>query len=381
MQKHHRLSLIEQLQRLPDPRVRGRCEHDLVDVLVIGLCCLLCGGETFNDMEDFGMAKRQWFRTFLRLRSGIPTHDTFNRVFAALKPEAFLEVFLAWTQTLRTTVSGEIVALDGKALRHALDRGEGPRVIVSAWAASNSLVLGQVAVPDKTNEITAVPKLLRALELSGCIVTLDAMGCQKEIAREIQEADAEYVLALKGNQGQCHEEIKSYLDDAVARHHEKAPAKRNAVPLAYQETVEKDHGRLETRRYWQSGELDWFAGRAEWEGLRSVGVVESVRQVGQGAPTVERRYYLSSLRVDVVTFARAVRGHWAIENSLHWVLDVQCGEDRSRARAGHAAANLATLRRLALNLLKQDHTKKRGIKGKQLNASWDHSYLLRLLAF
>ena len=381
MQTHHRLSLIEHLQQLPDPRVRGRCEHDLLDVLVIALCCLLCGGEGFNDMEDFGKARRKWFRTFLRLRSGIPTHDTFNRVFAALKPEAFLEVFLAWTQTLRRSVSEEIVALDGKALRRALDRGEGPRVIVSAWAASNSLVLGQVEVPDKTNEIKAVPQLLRALELSGCIVTLDAMGCQKEIAKEIQEADAEYVLALKGNQGQCHEEIKGYLDDAVARHHEKAPAKRNAVPLAYQETVEKDHGRLETRRYWQSGELDWFAGRAQWEGLRSVGVVESVRQVGEAAPTVERRYYLSSLRLDVETFARAVRGHWAIENSLHWVLDVQCGEDRSRARAGHAPANLATLRRLALNLLKQDHTKRRGIKGKQLNASWDHSYLLRLLAF
>jgi len=381
MQTHHRLSLIEQLQQLPDPRVRGRCEHDLVDVLMIALCCLLCGGEGFNDMADFGQAKRKWFRTFLRLRSGIPTHDTFNRVFAALKPEAFLDLFMAWTQTLRTSVSAEIVAVDGKALRRALDRGEGPRVIVSAWAASNSLVLGQVAVPDKTNEITAVPQLLRALELAGCIVTLDAMGCQKTIAKEIQEADADYVLALKGNQGQCHAEIKSYLDDAVARHSEKAPAKRNGVPLAYTETVEKDHGRLETRRYWQSGQLGWFAGKDDWAGLRSVGVVESVRQVGPAAPTVERRYYLSSLGVDVDKFARAVRGHWAIENSLHWVLDVQCGEDRSRARAGHAATNLATLRRLALNLLKQDQTKKRGIKGKQLNASWDHAYLLRLLAF
>jgi predicted transposase YbfD/YdcC len=381
MQTHHRLNLIEGLQQLPDPRVTARTEHDLVDVLVIALCCLLCGGEGFNDMEDFGMAKRKWFRTFLRLRSGIPKHDTFNRVFQALQPDAFLEMFMAWTQTLRSTISEEIVALDGKALRRALDRGDSPRVIVSAWAASNSLVLGQIEVPGKTNEITALPKLLRALELTGCIVTLDATGCQKEIAREIKEADAEYVLALKGNQGQCHEEIKSYLDDAVARHDEKAPAKKNPVPLAYQETVEKDHGRLETRRYWQSGDLDWFAGKAEWEGLRSVGVVESVRQVGEDAPSVERRYYLSSLSVDVAKFARAVRSHWAIENSLHWVLDVQCGEDRSRVRAGHAAANLATLRRLALNLLKQDRTKKRGIKGKQLNASWDHAYLLRLLAF
>jgi len=381
MQPHPKLSLIAHLQQLPDPRVRGRCEHNLVDVLVIALCCLLCGGEGFNDMEDFGKAKGQWFRTFLRLRSGIPTHDTFNRVLAALKPEAFLEVFMAWTQSLRTMISEEVVALDGKALRRALDRGDAARVIVSAWAASNSLVLGQIQVSDKSNEITVVPQLLRALELSGCIVTLDAMGCQKEIAKEIKEADAEYVLALKGNQGQCYQEIKTYLDDAVARQHEKAPARKNAVPLAYKETVEKDHGRLETRRYWQSGELDWFAGQAQWEGLRSVGMVESLRQVGDGVPTVQRRYYLSSLSVDVEKFARAVRGHWAIENSLHWVLDVQCGEDRSRARAGHAAANLATLRRLALNLLKQDRTKRRGIKGKQLNASWDHAYLLHLLAF
>jgi predicted transposase YbfD/YdcC len=352
-----------------------------VDVLVIALCCLMCGGEGFNDMEDFGKAKQQWFKTFLRLGGGIPTHDTFNRVLAALKPEAFLEVFMAWTQSLRTTVAEEIVALDGKALRRALDRGESPRVIVSAWAASNSLVLGQVEVPDKTNEITAVPQLLRSLELAGCIVTLDAMGCQKEIAREIREADAHYVLALKGNQGQTYEEIRSYLDDAVARCHETAPMRRNAVPLACRQTVEKDHGRLETRRYWQSGDVAWFAGRGQWEGLRSVGVVESRRQVGKAPATVERRYYLSSLDVDVDKFARAVRNHWAIENSLHWVLDVQCGEDDSRVRTGHAAANLATLRRLALNLLKRDRTKKRGIKGKQLNASWDHAYLLSLLAF
>ncbi|MGA1238293.1 MAG: ISAs1 family transposase [Limisphaerales bacterium] len=381
MRTHHRLSLIEHLQGLPDPRVRGRCDHELVDVLVIALCCLMCGGEGFNDMEDFGKAKQQWFKTFLRLRGGIPTHDTFNRVLAALKPEAFLEVFMEWTQSLRTTVAEEIVALDGKALRRALDRGESPRVIVSAWAASNSLVLGQVEVPDKTNEITAVPQLLRALELAGCIVTLDAMGCQKEIAREIREADAHYVLALKGNQGQTYEEIRSYLDDAVARCHETAPMRRNAVALAYLQTVEKDHGRLETRSYWQSGDVAWFAGRGQWEGLRSVGVVESRRQVGEAPATVERRYYLSSLDVDVDRFARAVRNHWAIENSLHWVLDVQCGEDDSRVRTGHAAANLATLRRLALNLLKRDRTKKRGIKGKQLNASWDHAYLLSLLAF
>jgi predicted transposase YbfD/YdcC len=384
MQTHPKLSLIEHFKAVPDPRVRGRCDHELIDVLVIAVCGLLCGGTGFDDMADFGRAKRDWFKTFLRLRHGIPSHDTFNRVFAALKPEAFLDCFLSWTQGLRQAVAQEIVALDGKALRRALRRGQSPRYIISAWAQGNGLVLGQLKVADKSNEITALPRLLRALELAGCIVTVDAMGCQKTIAKEIIEADADYVLALKGNQETVHAEVKSCLDDAIVQAAAQAArkAKEPRVPeLAYTETLEKDHGRLEIRRCWQSGRLDWFADRAKWEGLRSVGVVESVRQVGAEVPTVERRYYLSSLAVDVEKFARAVRGHWGVENSLHWCLDVQMGEDQSRARTGHAPENLATLRRLALNLLKQDQTRKRGLRAKQLNAGWDHSYLLRLLAF
>jgi predicted transposase YbfD/YdcC len=384
MQTHPKLSLIEHFQDLPDPRVVRRCDHDLIDVLVIALCCLLCGGEGFNDMEDFGQAKHDWFKTFLRLPHGIPRHDTFNRVFAALKPQAFLDCFLRWTQSLRQRIAGEIVALDGKVLRRALQQGQSARYIVSAWASQNGLVLGQLKVADKSNEITAVPQLLRVLELAGCIVTVDAMGCQKTIAKEIIEADADYVLALKGNQETVHAEVKSYLDDTILQQAQAATRKVPVKPipeLAYTETVEKDHGRLEIRRHWQSGRLEWFADRAKWEGLRSVGVVESVRQVGREEQTVERRYYLSSLAEDVAQFARAVRGHWSVENSLHWCLDVQMGEDQSRARTGHAAENLATLRRLALNLLKRDKTKKRGLRGKQLNAGWDHDYLLRLLAF
>jgi predicted transposase YbfD/YdcC len=384
MQTHPKLNLIEHFKDLPDPRVQSRCDHDLLDVLVIAVCTLLCGGTGFDDMADFGLAKHEWFKTFLTLRHGIPSHDTFNRIFAALKPEAFLDCFLRWTQSLRQTVAQEVVALDGKALRRALRRGQSPRYIVSAWAQGNGLVLGQVKVADKSNEITALPHLLRVLELAGCIVTVDAMGCQKAIAQEIIEADADYVLALKGNQETVHAEVQSYLDDAIAQE-AAAPIRKSKAPrepeLASTQTVEKDHGRLEIRRYWQSGRLGWFADRAKWEGLRSVGMVESVRQVGAEAPTVERRYYLSSLEVNVEKFARAVRGHWGVENSLHWCLDVQLGEDQSRARTGHAAENLATLRRLALNLLKRDKTKKRGLKGKQLNAGWDHAYLLRLLAF
>jgi predicted transposase YbfD/YdcC len=382
MHKHSKLSLIEHFKTLADPRVDRTKDHDLIDILIIAVCTLLCGGESFDDMEDFGHAKHDWFKTFLGLRNGIPSHDTFNRVFAALDPEGFLDCFLRWTQSLRQAVAQEIVALDGKALRRALNQKESPKYIVSAWAEQNGLVLGQLKVADKSNEITAVPQLLRALELSGCIVTIDAMGCQKNIAKEIVEADADYVLALKGNQEKAYEEVKVFLDETVREQQDmgqsKAKASLAAAHLGCKQTVEKDHGRIETRRYYQSAEIGWFADRAKWEGLQSVGMVEAVREV-DGKTTVERRYYLSSLPVKVELFAQAVRGHWGVENKLHWVMDVCFREDQSRARTGHAAENLATLRRLALNLLKTEKTKRRGIRGKQLNAGWDHAYLLQLL--
>jgi len=383
MQTHPSPSLIEHFKDLNDPRVDRTKEHELIDILIISLCCLLCGGESFNDMEDFGYAKQEWFKTFLKLRNGIPSHDTFNRLFSALDPKKFLECFLRWTQSVRQAVPQEIVALDGKALRRALNRNESPKYVVSAWAESNSLVLGQLKVEEKSNEITAVPELLRVLELAGCIVTVDAMGCQKKIAKEIVEADADYVLALKGNQEKVHDEVRTFLMSTVLEKKQKR-SKGSVVPkevLALQQfqTVEKDHGRIETRTYFQSDYLDWFADRGKWEGLRSVGMVESIREL-DGKTTTERRYYLSSLKLEVETFARAVRGHWGVENKLHWVMDVCFREDQSRARQGHAAENLATLRRLALNLLKHEKTKKRGIRAKMLNASWDHPYLLRLLA-
>lgn len=379
---HPHLSLIDELKTIADPRMDRTKDHDLIDILVIAICALLCAAESFNDMEDFGKAKQDWFKTFLKLRNGIPSHDTFNRVFAALDPKDFLDCFLRWTQSLRESVAQEIVALDGKALRRALNRHESPKYVVSAWAESNDLVLGQLKVNEKSNEITAVPELLRVLELSGCIVTVDAMGCQKKIAKEIIEADADYVLALKGNQETVHQEVKSFLDATLEERKASRPrgavVSRAARQMQEFKTEEKDHGRIETRRYYQSEELDWFADRQKWEGLRSVGMVESIREAN-GQTTIERRYYLSSLKLDVETFARAVRGHWGVENKLHWVMDVCFGEDQSRARTGYAAENLATLRRLALNLLKREKTRKRGIRGKQLNASWDHCYLLKLL--
>jgi predicted transposase YbfD/YdcC len=370
MEKHPPFALITILRELPDPRVERTKLHKLEDILVIAICALLCGADSFEDMEVFGDAKEEWFRTFLELPNGIPSHDTFNRLFAALDPDQFLESFMKWTQSLRKAVPQEIVALDGKALRRALDQGQTAKVVVSAWAADNGLVLGQQKVEDKSNEITAVPELLRRLELAGCIVTLDAMGCQKEIAREIHEADADYVLALKGNQGTAFAEIKQYLDAAI---------ERKDKDLGFVEKADKGHGRWEIRRYWQSGKIDWFADQGQWENLRSVGVVESVREIGQQR-SVERRYYLSSLPVEIETFAKAVRSHWLIENQLHWVLDVHFREDQSRARNKHAAQNLATLRRWALNLIKADQQKKkRSLKGRQKAAGWDNRYLLHLL--
>jgi len=378
--------LKAQLLQLTDPRLPRRRKHELIDVLMIAVTALLCGAENFTHMAQFGKAKEAWLRTFLTLTHGIPSHDTFRRVFMLLSPEKFSAVFLSWTQSLRQAVGAEVVALDGKTVRRSFDAAKSQSAIhlVSAWASANRLVLGQIKVDDKSNEITAVPELLRALELAGCIITVDALNCQKNIAKEIQEADADYVLALKGNHATAHEAIQTFLDAALeetlAARPPGAKLSAGAATLATWETVDKGHGRVETRRYYQSAELAWFADRAAWEGLRTVGMVEARREV-RGKLTVERRYYLSSLPLDVATFARAVREHWGVENQLHWVLDVQLNEDQNRARCGHAAENLGLLRRLVLNQLRRDTRCQTGIKGKQLNASWDHAYLQSLLGF
>jgi predicted transposase YbfD/YdcC len=370
VKKTQLVGLITILEEVPDPRVAATVDHDLPDILTIALCTMLCGGDSFYDMEEFGEVRRDWLKTFLRLRNGAPKHDTYNRIFQALDPERFSDCLSRWTQSVRAVLGGEVVALDGKAMRRALKKGEDPRVIVSAWATESGLLLGQRKVKDKSNEITAVPELLRALELAGCIVTADALHCQRNTAKEIKEADAEYVLALKGNQGTAFTEVKTFLDEAIVR---------KETHLVTLETTDKEHGRLEVRRYWQTEKLDWFADRKEWEGLKSVGVVEARRTVG-GKESVERRYYLSSLSNDAERFAKAARGHWGIENSLHWVLDVVFGEDDSRARSGYAAENLAATRRLAVNLLRRDKTCKRSVKGKLLRAAIDPHYLKLILS-
>ena len=362
------VSLVEEFSEIVDARCGPALRHKLIDVLVIACCTYLCGGESFTDMEMFGKATEDWLRSFLELPNGIPSHDTFNRVFQALAPSQFQACFARWMQGIRLAVADEVVALDGKALRRAARQGGVP-CMVSAWASHNGLVLGQLRVEEKSNEITAVPELLRRLELAGCIVTIDAMGCQRKIAREIVDADAQYVLALKGNQGMAHEEVKAFLDDAILR----TPA-----ILDYHETTDKGHGRIETRRGWQTDRLEWFADRRAWEGLRSVGVVESVREVN-GVATTDRRYFLSSLTPDAQRLVRVTRAHWGIENRVHWVLDVQFGEDQCRARSGFAAENLATLRHLTLNMLRGEKSRKLSIRAKRILAGWDRPYLLKIL--
>lgn len=370
--------LLGCLQGIEDPRIERTRDHKLIDILVIGVCCLICGGEGFTDMETFGKAQREWLSSFLELPNGIPSHDTFNRVFSAIKPEAFMDCFMQWTQSLRSTLGGEIVALDGKAQRRACDKGKTIPYVVSAWASTSGLTLGQVKVDDKSNEITAIPKLLRVLELEGCIVTIDAMGCQKKIAREIIEADADYCLALKGNQTAAHEEIRAFFDDLIP------PDPTMGAPLRpeqtdYIESVEADHGRIETRRYWITEQIDWFADANKWEGLKSFGIVDSVRDI-DNCRSFERRCFLLSIPADASNFAAACRGHWGVENPLHWTLDVTFREDDSRARSGHAPENLAALRRLALNTIKADKSQtKLSVRSKRLMAAWNRDYLANLI--
>jgi len=370
--------LIECFEGLPDPRMDRTRRHKLVDILVMGLCSVLTGGESFTDMEDFCLVRVDWFKTFLELPGGIPSHDTFNRVFSAIDPYAFLECFCRWVQGICPNLNDEVVAIDGKALRRAHNDGQSIPYIVNAWATDNGLVLGQVKVDEKSNEITAVPELLRMLQLKGAIVTLDAMGCQKEIAADIIEQGADYVLALKGNHANVHEEIRTFFEDAVPPCAIQCADTAEKDKMDFHQTIEKGHGRIETRRYWQSTDIDWFQDKGLWKGIKNFGMVESIRKV-KGESTIERRYYLSSLPLNAKQFGQAVRRHWGVENSLHWSLDMTFREDDSRARTKNAAQNFATLRRIALNLLKKDLSRKKSLRSKRYIASIDQDFLVHLI--
>jgi len=367
-------SIWKHFSILPDPRIDRTKLHKLEDILTIALCAMISNADTWNDIADYGNAKKPWLQNFLELPHGIPSHDTFGRVFAALDPQAFEQSFRAWIVDLAGSTEGKLVAIDGKTIRRSIDRASGKAAIhlVSAWVHENHAVFGQIATEDKSNEITAIPKLLEMLQLKDATVTIDAMGCQKDIAQKVIDRQGQYVLAVKGNQGTLHDDLKLFLDDAIERDFA-------GIPHDQHEQTEKGHGRMETRRTWCTSQIDWLQDRHDWAGLQSVAVVDSYRKTGNEA-TSERRYFISSHSGRCAQrIAVAVRNHWCVENELHWSLDMCFNEDQSRARIGNAAENLSRLRRLALTLLKQDKTVKVGIKGKRLLAGWDEKYLLRIL--
>lgn len=360
---------------LPDPRVDRSKKHRLIDILFIAVCTIICGGETFTDMELFGEAKAEWLRTLLELPHGIPSHDTFGRVFSRLDPQAFGECFLRWSAALHEGTKGEVIALDGKTLRHSFDTATGQSALhlVSAWASENGLTLGQLKVEGKSNEITALPALLKLLEVKGCVVTMDAMGCQKELASQIVQQGGDYVLCLKGNQGSLHEETRYFFEEAKKMTFQD-------VPHRYHQTVEKDHGRIEVRRCWMVEEvaIQWLGREDQWPGLASIAAIEAERRIGRKV-TKETRYFISSLRGSVKQLAEAARKHWGIENSLYWVLDVTMNEDQSRIRKDHAPENMALLRRLALNLINKTKPRKASVRGSIKKAGWDNSFLEAIL--
>ena len=369
--------LREYFARLPDPRVDRTTRHLLLDIVVIAVCAVICGADTWVDIEEYGRAKYEWWKRFLPLPHGIPSHDTFARVFAWVAPEAFRTCCLAWLTEVQERIgeplANQLGAIDGKAARHSFDRAidRGPLHMVSAWATASHLVLGQMAVEQKSNEITAIPTLLQLLELSGCIVTIDAMGTQKEMAKTIVEQEADDVLALKGNQGTWHEDVALFFEWADTQHDQ------GMMHQTY-ETHNTGHGREERRRTTVTNDIAWLRGYDAWVGLQTIAMVEAWRTQGDTV-SYERRYYISSLGLDAKRIAESVRGHWAIEHALHWVLDIAFREDDSRIRKGHAPENFAMLRHSALNLLKQEKTGRHGVKVKRNRAGWDNDYLLTVL--
>jgi predicted transposase YbfD/YdcC len=366
--------LLRCFDEMEDPRMDRTKHHSLGDILFITICAVICGADGWTEVEVFGNAKLDWLRTILALPNGIPSHDTFGRVFARLNPEQFERGFLRWTASLAETSGGRLIAIDGKTLRRSFDNANRRAAIhmVSAWCETNQWVLGQVATEEKSNEITAIPRLLKLIDVKDAVVTIDAMGCQKAIAKQIIEQRGDYVLQVKKNQPELHDLMVATFDELTG------PGIGGAS-CEFHEDIDAGHGRVETRRIWTTDWTKWYQQRSEWVGLQGFVCVESVRQVNNEVSTT-RAYYISSLNgQDAPGMLGYVRGHWGIENKLHWSLDVTFREDALRNRKGHSAENLSRVRRMTLNLLKKDTTCKAGIKGKRLKASLRQDYLLQIL--
>jgi predicted transposase YbfD/YdcC len=358
---------------LEDPRRYNR-RHKLLDIVVIAICAAICGAEGWEDIELFGETKEEWLRGFLELPHGPPSDDTYRRVFAALDAEEFQICFMDWIEAVEELTRGQVIAVDGKTLRRSHDRSQGKKALqmVSAWASANGLVLGQRKVDGESNEITAVPELLDVLEIAGCIVTLDAIHCQTETVETIVNKGADYVLPVKENQPRLLEALQGLFDD---------PAEMRWVECDYHRTEDRGHGRVEIRECWSTSDpeyLNYIGTLAEWRGLQSIVMIQTERQLGDQT-TVSRRYFISSLRSDAERLLQAVRGHWGIENKVHWVLDIAFREDDCRIRKGYSAENFAVLRHIALNLLRRETSAKRSIKGKRMKAALDEKYLFKVL--
>jgi len=368
--------LLRLFRDMPDRRVIGKVSHQLHDILVITVCAVICGLEHWTQIEDFAKANEQWFRSFLNLPNGIPSHDTFGKVFAFIDPDEFERRIQKWIHALvGSDTQGKHIAIDGKTLRKSFDTASNKVAIhmINAYVHENHAVFGQLKVDDKTNEITAIPQLLDMLQLKDATVTLDAMGCQRAIAARIVQRQGHYVFSLKGNQSTLHEDVQTFMDDLISND--------STGQYDYYETVEKSHGRIEIRKCWSCWDIDWLTQRHDWAGLSSMAAVECTRTLN-GKTSTERRYFISSHSgQQAQKIATVIRNHWRVENELHWTLDVSFNEDQCRVRIENAAENLSRIRRISLILLKNDTTCKLGIKSKRAKAGYDKNYLLTLLGF
>jgi predicted transposase YbfD/YdcC len=357
---------IEYFSELSDPRVDRTKDHLLEDIIFITIAAVICGAETWNDIELYGESKETWLKQFLKLPNGIPSHDTFNRVFSALDPQQMEDCFLNWIKAVAEINEGEVISIDGKSIRGSRKKGNKSFIhMVSAWANQNQMVLGQIKVDDKSNEITAIPKLLEVLALQGCIVTIDAMGCQTEIAESIINKHADYILAVKGNQGMLEEGIEDTI--------------KFAKPVDTFEENDFGHGRIETRKCSVYTDFSHIENHTRWKNFKSVIKIDSTRIMkATGEEEKETRLYISSVEANAKKLGVSIRQHWGIENSLHWILDVSFGEDKSMKKNDNAVQNFSIINRIALNLLKHEN-KKRSIRGKRLDAGWNNDYLLKIL--